>query len=75
MPRKFVIGDIHGHYREIMKLFKAVNIDYDQDLLISLGDLIDRGLNSIEVIEELRKIHNFIHILGNHDDWCYQYLK
>jgi len=75
MSRKFVIGDIHGHYCEMMHLFKTVNLDYDQDLLISLGDLVDRGPKPIEVIEELRKIRNFIHILGNHDDWCYQYLK
>jgi len=69
MPRKFVIGDIHGHYCEMMHLFKVVRFDYDQDLLISLGDLVDRGPNSMEVIEELMKIRNFIHILGNHDNW------
>lgn len=73
--RRFVIGDIHGHYAELMRLFYDVNFQYKKDLLISLGDLVDRGPHSIQVIEELKKVDNFIHILGNHDDWCYRYLK
>ena len=72
--RKFVIGDIHSHYDEMMELFEIVNFDFDNDILVSLGDLVDRGPNPIEVIETLIKIKNFIHILGNHDEWCYQYL-
>lgn len=72
--RKFVIGDIHSHYTEMIELFEIVNFDFDNDTLISLGDLVDRGPNPIEVIETLMKIKNFIHILGNHDEWCYQYL-
>jgi len=72
--RKFVIGDIHSHYDEMMELFEKVNFDFDDDTLISLGDLVDRGPKPIEVIETLMKIKKFIHILGNHDEWCYQYL-
>jgi serine/threonine protein phosphatase 1 len=72
--RKFVIGDIHSHHDEMMELFEMVNFDFDNDTLISLGDLVDHGPNPIEVIETLLKIKNFIHILGNHDEWCYQYL-
>ena len=73
--RKFVIGDIHSHYNEMMELFEMVQFDFENDLLISLGDLVDRGPNPIEVIEKLMEIGNFIHILGNHDEWCYQYLR
>ena len=75
MARKFVIGDIHGHYVPMMELFKEVGFDYDHDHLVSLGDLVDRGPDPIGVIEELRKVRNFIHVLGNHDDWCFTYLK
>ena len=75
MARKFVIGDIHGHYSEMMELFEAVRFDYRKDLLISLGDVVDHGPQPVEVIEKLLTIRNFIHVLGNHDDWCYQYLK
>lgn len=72
--RKFVIGDIHSHYDEMMELFELVHFDFENDLLISLGDLVDRGPKPIEVVEEVMKIKNFIHILGNHDEWCFQYL-
>lgn len=75
MARQFVIGDIHGYYRKMMGLFKTVSFDYDHDILVSLGDLVDRGPQPLEVIEELRKIRHFIHVSGNHDEWCYQYLK
>ncbi len=73
--RKFVIGDIHGHFDEMMELFDYTDFQPDNDLLISLGDLVDRGPDPINVIEKLMKVRNFIHILGNHDEWCYQYLK
>ena len=73
--RKFVIGDIHSHFDEMTELFKCVQFDFNNDILISLGDLVDRGPKPIEVIETLMQIKNFIHILGNHDEWCYQYLK
>lgn len=72
--RKFVIGDIHSHYDEMIELFQIVDFDVDNDTLISLGDLVDRGSNPLEVIETLMKIKKFVHILGNHDEWCYQYL-
>ncbi len=73
--RKFVIGDIHSHYNEMMELFEMVQFDFENDSLISLGDLVDRGPKPIEVIEKLMTIKNFIHILGNHDEWCYQFLS
>jgi serine/threonine protein phosphatase 1 len=72
--RKFVIGDIHSHYDEMMELFEVVQFDFDNDSLISLGDLVDRGPKPIEVVEKLTTVKNLIHILGNHDEWCYQYL-
>ncbi len=74
-PQKFVIGDIHGHYDELMELFDCVNFQFDNDVLISLGDLVDRGPKPLEVVEKMMQIKNFKHILGNHDEWCYQYLK
>ena len=72
--RKFVIGDIHGYYDEMMELFEVVQFDFETDSLISLGDLVDRGPKPIKVVEKLMTVKNLIHILGNHDEWCYQYL-
>ena len=75
MPRSFVIGDIHGNYKPMMELFRTVRLDYKNDLLISLGDLVDRGPEPVKVVDELMKIRNFIFIMGNHDYWFYEYLR
>lgn len=64
----YLIGDIHGHYDKLMALLKAVNFDYDNDLLIQLGDIVDRGPKSFECVHELLKIKNLIAIRGNHDE-------
>lgn len=66
---------IHGHYDEMTEFFDYTDFQPDNDLLISLGDLVDKGPDPMNVIEKLMEVKNFIHILGNHDDWCYQYLK
>ena len=73
--RKFVIGDIHSHYDQFMEVLDKAGFQYDKDMLISLGDLVDRGPKPIEVVEKVMELKNFIHILGNHDEWCYQFLK
>jgi serine/threonine protein phosphatase 1 len=75
MPRSFVIGDIHGNYKPMMELFRTVSLDYKNDLLISLGDLVDRGPEPVRVVDEVMKIRNFIFIMGNHDYWFYEYLR
>jgi len=73
--RKFVIGDIHSHYDQFIEVLDKAGFQNDKDILISLGDLVDRGPKPIEVVEKVMEIKNFIHILGNHDVWCYQFLK
>lgn len=65
--RKFIIGDIHGELNKLLQCLKAVKFDYENDLLIQLGDVVDRGPDSFLVVEELLKIKNLIAIRGNHD--------
>jgi serine/threonine protein phosphatase 1 len=73
--RRFGIGDIHGRFVEFKALLKAVNFDYDEDELISLGDLVDYGQFSFEVIFELLKIKKLISIKGNHDEYLRDYIE
>lgn len=68
MANIYVVGDIHGEYQKLKALLTKVNFDYDNDTLISLGDVVDRGSDSYSVIEELLKIKNLIAIQGNHDE-------
>ena len=74
MENKYTIGDIHGNVEALLELLNKVNFDYNKDLLISLGDLCDRGPNTWEVLETLLKIKNLILIIGNHDIWLLEYL-
>lgn len=71
----FIIGDIHGEYDKLINCLKKVNFDYDNDKLIQLGDVVDRGANSYLCIEELMKIKNLIAIQGNHDECWFESLK
>lgn len=70
--KTYIVGDIHGEYQKFLKCLQSVNFDYDNDTLIQLGDVVDRGPDSFLVVEELLKIKNLIAIKGNHDDCFYQ---
>lgn len=69
MNNTWIFGDVHGEYKKLQECIKAVNLQ-EGDRIISLGDLVDRGNQSYEVIEyclELDKKYDCIFIRGNHD--------
>jgi serine/threonine protein phosphatase 1 len=72
LGRDFVIGDIHGCFTEVKRLMKEVNFDKKADRLFSVGDLVDRGDESEDVLKWLNKPW-FYAVRGNHDqmaiDW------
>lgn len=72
--KTYVIGDIHNCYNKLIACLLSVNFDYDNDKLIQLGDVVDRGEDGYACIEELLKIKNKVLIKGNHDDEWYKYL-
>ena len=77
MANLFVISDIHGHYKQFEKLLSKWN---KKDMLLILGDLIDRGPDSLRVIEtvmELKQIYGELvtFIKGNHEDMLLNYLQ
>ena len=64
----FIIGDIHGCYYSFKSLLN--NWNKETDLLIQLGDLIDRGNNNpqtIKLCRELQEKHGAIFLKGNHE--------
>ena len=71
--RTIVIGDIHGCFNTLVNLLEKINYDKQNDKLIFLGDYIDRGKNSFEVVEYLIKLQKevgcdrCICLLGNHE--------
>lgn len=65
-----IVGDIHGHFFDFLKLMKLVNPDYK---ILFLGDYVDRGYNSVElfitlmILKILNKDKVFL-LRGNHEN-------
>lgn len=67
--RVIAIGDIHGCFDKLMSLWRKLEVT-DNDLVIFLGDYIDRGPQVAETIKwilEQSKKDNFIFLRGNHE--------
>jgi len=67
----FVVGDIHGEYLQLIQKLKDIGFNFNEDLLMGVGDLIDRG-NENEKCVGLLNEHWFTSIKGNHEDFCYK---
>jgi serine/threonine protein phosphatase 1 len=67
--RRIVIGDVHGHYKGLQHLISLLNLA-DQDAVYFLGDLIDRGPESAQVVNFV-KTHQYPCLLGNHEQMAY----
>ena len=78
MRRTFVIGDIHGCYKTLLAMLTKISPDPADDVLVFLGDYIDRGPDSQKVIAELlqlrNKFANFIALKGNHEQMFLDFL-
>ena len=66
----FVIGDLHGEITKLKSLIKLIEKKVNNPSLIFLGDYIDKGENSMELLDyliELKGIYPTIFLLGNHE--------
>ena len=64
----YAIGDIQGCYKEFKLALKKVNFNLEKDYLWLVGDLINRGPDSLKLLKHVYKIRKRTHIvLGNHD--------
>ena len=64
--RVFVVGDIAGDIHHLSAALDRVSFTPSSDVLITLGDMIDRGPDSIGVLKLLREL-NALTLLGNHE--------
>ena len=69
-----VIGDIHGCYNTLKKLVEKIKNKYPNIKIFCVGDLVDRGNNSFEVIEYVIA-ENIHYTLGNHDYMFYSNMR
>jgi serine/threonine protein phosphatase 1 len=66
MGRTIVVGDIHGCHDELVSLLSLAGLR-DDDLLVSVGDLVDRGPSPGAVVELFRRRPNSVAVMGNHE--------
>ncbi|ENX01085.1 hypothetical protein F899_01718 [Acinetobacter sp. CIP 101934] len=65
----YVVGDLHGCYRLLMQELEKIRFNFEQDLLICTGDLVDRGSENLECISLLDQPW-FLSVRGNHEEMC-----
>ena len=81
--RIYAIGDVHGRADLLSVLFDRIDADLkafpvEQTVQVLLGDYIDRGPNSREVIDILiarKRQHSMVYLKGNHESFAVEFLN
>lgn len=73
----FVTSDIHGHMKHFEELLQYWN---QEDYLVIIGDLIDRGPESVHVIRKVMQLveqfgDKVTFLKGNHEDMLLNFLE
>ncbi|NQU64982.1 MAG: metallophosphoesterase [SAR324 cluster bacterium] len=75
----FAVGDIHGEFEKLQCLLDRLPFDEERDFLIFVGDYINRGPQSAEVISCLidlkKRVRHMIALMGNHEYELLNYAK
>lgn len=77
MNRIYAIGDIHGCASRLETLLDRLDIDARNDRLVFVGDYIDRGPDSKDVVDIIldlmERIDQVVCLLGNHEQMFLDY--
>lgn len=63
----WAIGDVQGCFEPLQRLLVAINFDPSSDRLVLLGDLVNRGPDSLAVLRWASSTAGVDAVLGNHD--------
>jgi bis(5'-nucleosyl)-tetraphosphatase (symmetrical) len=64
----YAVGDIQGCYAELLQLLELIRFNPAHDRLWLVGDLVNRGPDSLEVLRFVKSLgDSAITVLGNHD--------
>ncbi len=77
MEKLFAIGDIHGCQAQLVTLMARLAFDAQRDTLVFLGDYINRGPQSRQVIDYLLHLKSTcphsVFLMGNHEHLLLSY--
>ena len=65
----YVVGDLHGCYSLLMQELQNIHFDFQNDVLICTGDLVDRGAENLVCISLLDEAR-FYTVCGNREEMC-----
>ena len=73
--RHLIVGDVHGCLDEVLELLGRVGFDPQADVLVCVGDVVDRGPKIRETLEYLFGLPSFQTVLGDHEDRLLRHLE
>lgn len=80
MGRILITTDNHGALKAVKQVLERCSFNPHEDLLINLGDIVDRGTESAELVQFYiglaeKCLYKPLFIKGNHDNYCHKWLK
>lgn len=73
--RFLIVGDIHGCLDELLQMLEERSFDLKDDVLITCGDIVDRGPKIRETIEFVMTLPRFYSVMGNHEHKCIRHFQ
>lgn len=70
VKRLLAVGDIHGEWQKFQSMYEKVGFNPEEDLMVFLGDYLDRGSEPVPVMEFVlshQDTENMIFLRGNHE--------
>jgi len=63
----WIVGDIHGYKETLNSLISNLNLGLE-DIVVCLGDMVDRGPDSVGVVNLFMCENNLYSLKGNHEE-------
>lgn len=71
----YAISNLHGNKEKFDLMLKLINFKDEKDVLYILGDTVDYGADSIELLLDLSMRSNVYHIKGEHEALAYDMIS